>query len=370
MEDEHIPETPVAIILLAGFQGGGTERAVAALLETRPPGTRFCLVTNSGPENDRYPMEAPVERLALGVDIDEEALAGVGFFRGLPRVIRLLSRTRATIRQRDVSVVVSFLTTANLLAVIATRGLSVKVVLSERNDTSRQHHPRPTRVARWLLYRFADIVTANTQVALEDMRRYVPAHKLRLMPNAVTIPTKRADPGHSQLLLTVGRLVDHKQQSLVIEGFARSAATRPDWSLEVIGDGPELDRLKSLAAHCGVSDQVRFTGFVPDPTSSYLGAGIFVSASRYEGMPNSILEAMAAGLPCVVPDELPGALTVVEHRVSGLVFRAGDVRDLRDKLILLMDDAALRARLGAEARRRMQDYSPERMSRLWGEVLR
>ena len=84
-------------------------------------------------------------------------------------------------------------------------------------------------------------------------------------------------------------------------------------------------------------------------------------ASAYEGTPNALLEAMAHGLPCVVPDDVPGALTLVEDGVTGRTFRGNDAGHLAAVIASLMADAEARARLGAAARARVADCSITRV---------
>lgn len=359
----------VGIVLLAGFQGGGAERVAAALLEHPPAGLATHLITNTPPESDRYAYVMPeaARRTVLGADVDERRLADVGWLRSIAHLGRLVVRARGEIRRIGPSAVLSLLTTANLLTIVACAGTRVRVVISERSDTSRERHPLPIRVARRLLYRFADVVTANTQVAIDDMARYVPASRLVHVPNPVTSPAEPADPGASQRVVTVGRLVENKDHATVVDAFVRLDVD--DWHLTLVGDGPLRETLVARADRAGVSDRVTFPGYVLDPTEHYATAAIFVLSSRYEGMSNALLEAMAHGVVCVVADELPGALELVDDGVTGFAFRTGDADDLARVLGRLATDPGLRRRVGAAGRERVAELDPAVISRRWAALL-
>ncbi len=357
----------VAIILLAGFQGGGAERVVAMLATHPPAGAKIVLITNRGPDDDRYGAALDLERVVLGVDIDEQSFA-VNPIMALPRIVQLLIRTRRALRARRPDAVLAMLTTANLLAIIAARGLGIRVVVSERNDPTREQTNRLIRAARGLLYRFADVVTANTTLAVEARRPYVRDSRLAYVPNPVVVPAALHDSGCSPTIITVGRLTAHKDQATLLEAFAKLGAQANDWTLTLVGEGPMLPTLKQRAGELGIASRVVFTGYVVDPAPLLEAAGVFVLTSQHEGMPNALLEAMAYAVPCVVADCLPGALEVIGDS-SGVAFRAGDADDLAAKLAMLLADDELRAKLGSAARQRVRSLSPHDVSARWAALL-
>ncbi len=288
--------------------------------------------------------------------------------RAIPATVTLVRRMRATLRQHDVDVVVSFLTTANLLALVATRGLGIRVVVSERNDPVREATPAPIRWSRRLLYRFADVVTANSQAALDALRHSAHPDRMWYVPNPVVVPESHAQADRSKRIVTVGRLVAHKDHELLVDAFARLAGDHPGWVVDVVGDGPQREALQARVDSLGLTDRVQFHGFAPDPSPHYREAAIYVITSRHEGMPNTLLEAMAHGLPCVVADSLPGALAVCDA-TCGQAFRSGDPDDLAATLQRLMEDPALRIALGAAGRERVQFQSPRHVLEQWWPLI-
>jgi glycosyltransferase involved in cell wall biosynthesis len=168
----------------------------------------------------------------------------------------------------------------------------------------------------------------------------------------------------------MGRLSVEKGFDLLIEAFGRVAAHRPDWSLTILGDGPERARLECLAAELHLEYRVSLPGRVADPLPLLADAQAFALPSRYEGFPNALLEAMAAGLPSVAFDCPSGPSDIIADGWNGLLVPAGDVGQLSAALGWLMDNPRERARIGANARDVAVTHAPQRVLCRWSELLK
>lgn len=286
--------------------------------------------------------------------------------------LRRLREMFATERPRRV---LALLSRTNIACCYAAWYLPIHVVVSERNDPRRQQlrglWPRLRRV----YYRRADVVTANTAGVLEALQELGPWRRLELLPNPLPSGTGRpalaaAGALRRMELLTVARLVHQKGLDLLIRAFAK--LREPpfcDWRLVLVGDGPERKALIALAEHEGVGDRVAFEGYQADPSQYLARASVFVLPSRHEGMPNALLEAMAATLPVVVTDASPGPLEVVDPDQTGLVVPRENVEALATALGRLMVDPELRERLGTAAAQRLRSLSWEVVEPHWRSVL-
>jgi colanic acid/amylovoran biosynthesis glycosyltransferase len=152
-------------------------------------------------------------------------------------------------------------------------------------------------------------------------------------------------------LITVGRLHPVKRHDLIIEAARLLRARNVDFTLTIVGGG-ELDlQIRRLVAELGLDDRIRFAGVLlgEDLRDRLAAADVFVMASESEGLPVSMLEAMAAGLAVVVP-AITGIPEVIRDGKNGLLFAPVDPDDLARKLDSVISDAPLRQRLGREAR--------------------
>jgi glycosyltransferase involved in cell wall biosynthesis len=144
---------------------------------------------------------------------------------------------------------------------------------------------------------------------------------------------------------------------------------RNGWSITLVGDGPERTALENQALSLGISEVVSFAGFRTDPLTFMQQAAIFALPSRFEGMPNALLEAMAAGLPSVVSDASPGPLEMVTDGEHGFVVPRDDWRAFSKALEQLMLDLPLRERQGAASKEKLCSLDWSVVEPLWRSVL-
>jgi glycosyltransferase involved in cell wall biosynthesis len=158
-------------------------------------------------------------------------------------------------------------------------------------------------------------------------------------------------------LVFVGRLHRQKDLTTLLAAIAalnkRSVGAPPVASLDILGDGPDRDRLEHEVDDRAIRSQVRFHGAVDDVASHLAAADVLVLPSRSEGISNALLEAMSASTPAIVSD-IPGNVAVVTDGVDGFVFPAGDVVRLADLIQCLASDSESTQRAGRQARRRIE----------------
>ena len=189
----------------------------------------------------------------------------------------------------------------------------------------------------------------------------VPGRKVIVLPNGTEtdpeVSAAEVDGLRRQLGLpvgvpvigTVGRLAEVKQQDLLIRALARLRKSRGDVRLLLVGDGPERERLESLARETGLADAVVFAGqrFRPEPF--YRLMTVFARSSRAEGMPVAVLEAWASGLP-VVCTAVGGLPELVTHQQTGWLVPPGDTNAFAEAIGEVLDDRPLASRVGAAGR--------------------
>ena len=288
-------------------------------------------------------------------------------------LVRISTWLRRTIRDIEPDAVLSFLTQTNIMTVFATRGLGIHTVISERNDPRLQRHRPRVEYLRRIVYRWADVVTANSKGALATLEAFVPRDKLAFLPNpllATSVGNAVALPALT--VITVGRLVEQKGFDILLTAWSKASTTLPGWRLAIVGDGPLEAELKDLATRLGIEDSVDWLGYVNDPFPLLKGADFFVSTSRFEGTPNALLEAMACGLPAVVSNASPGPSELVgsEEGAAGLIVPVEDADSTAEAIIRLARDQTLRRRLAFAARKRVRKYDADHAVEVWLKVLR
>jgi glycosyltransferase involved in cell wall biosynthesis len=214
------------------------------------------------------------------------------------------------------------------------------------------------------LFRWADrllapattvtICVSETERAAGLAARTCRAARTVVIPNAVDVERapRAALTGDPPRIVTVGRLAAPKDPLTLVRALPALGAR--DCSLAFVGGGPEQPRVEAeLRAH-GLGDRVELLGERRDVPDLLAAADVFVLASRSEGAPLSVLEAMAAGLP-VVASAVGGVPELVAAGETGLLVPPGDPAALAAALARLLDDATLRRRMGAAGRSRARD---------------
>ena len=279
---------------------------------------------------------------------------------------------RRQFRRQQPHRVLALLTRTNITCCCAAWDLPIHLVVSERNDPSLQLLPEVWQRLRPLAYRRADVVTANTAGVLTALESMGAWERLALLPNPLpAAPAPAADSGMANAtgFISVARFVPQKGLDVLIEALPRLSAAAAAWPVTLVGDGPERETLQRQAKDLGVSNQLRWLGFRSDPERFLAEAAVFVLPSRFEGMPNALLEAMAAGLAVIVTDASPGPLEVVEPGVSGLVVPSDDPVALAAAMESLASDPDRCRRMGDAARARIAALDWPQLEPLWRSIL-
>ena len=322
---------------------GGAENALCELatrLDRKTFEPEVACLAGEGPLADRL--------RSAGVPVHLLGARGKWDVRVLWRLRRLLGRF---------DLVHSFLFHANMVARLAAIGSGVRAVLSAARVAERSR-PRRRRAECWT-HRLVD-----AEVCVSNgVRDYLgaggfPREKLAVVPNGVDVERfARRDAAFKKhlgiepdtpLVTTIGRL--HEQKG--IDYFLRAAASvrhsRPDCHFLVVGHGPLEDALKAIARQFHLDGHVTFLGLCDDVPAVLAATDVFVLASLWEGMPNAVLEAMAAGLP-VVATRVEGTVDLIDDGKTGVLVMPRDVPGLVSAVLRLLDDPRRAEQLGAAA---------------------
>jgi glycosyltransferase involved in cell wall biosynthesis len=223
--------------------------------------------------------------------------------------------------------------------------------------------------------RFALKVTAAFDLVVVRGRRAADflkgrgVERVEIIPGSVRVGTCKQDSSPGWDLVFVGRLTQIKQPHQFIEIVAEVARTRADVKALVVGGGPELESLRQLAVSLKVRENIEFSGEAQNVPELLSSSRVFVLTSRSEGLSISMLEAMAAGLPVVVPD-VGDLRDVVVNGQTGYLIEPDDVDQYVFWVSELLSDENSRARMGAAARAKVGDLaSLERVAARWGASL-
>jgi len=357
------------LVFIHSLHGGGAERvAVDLCAHWVRLGWCVTLVTQTDASGDAYALDPAVQRIVLGT-----AGQTGGGWRSLWANMRRIRRLRRVLKRVRPDMVLGMMTTSSVLAVLAAWGLPCHVIASEHTHPPVQSLSRVWRRLRRWTYPRAACVVALTRDTERWLRTHVPGVRTAIIPNPVSWPLQGTEPvvpvvqrEARRMLLAVGRLHRVKGFDLLLEAWAQQVAAHPDWDLVILGEGGQRAALQAQIRDLGLDGRVRLPGRVGNVAHWYEKAELYVLSSRAEGLSNTLLEAMACGLAVVAFDCDTGPRDIVNDGVDGLLVRpAGDVSALAQVLGRAMDDAALRARLGAAAQQVRARYAMAVIAARW-----
>jgi glycosyltransferase involved in cell wall biosynthesis len=319
------------------------------------------LTTDDGTASDNYKLKVGIRRVHLGLRCVSRKF-GEALVRNLRRAMVL----RRTLKECPPTVVISFIDVTNVLSILATRGLNIPVIVSERTDPNLRSLPAGWEVLRSICYPAADAVVCQTQRAVEYFPKVV-KRRCRIIPNPVPAPGRsfsRSPTTDEKLLISLGSLRPEKGYDLLLRAFSSILPKHPEWSVVIWGDGAGRRALESLARSLGIETKARFPGRSSDPYACLAEGDLFVLPSRVEGFPNALCEAMSMGLAVVATDV--GAVSeIIRPGVDGVIVPREDVSALAAKLSDLMGDEKERSRLGMRARGVAERFSVDNILTQW-----
>jgi glycosyltransferase involved in cell wall biosynthesis len=357
--------------VLTELIGGGAERSMLSVIDSLDR-RRFepsLILFERRIEHD------PPEGVPIHV-LPRKGLGGPG--RMLSRVFELAALAAG----EELDLLVSFLTGPNLVTTLAARRAGIRSVISERSAPSMvlSRANRQLRAPQlWSLlvraiYPRASRVLANTEGARQELiaRFHVPPDRVSVVPNPVDLERIRtlagAAPGdlgpHGlPLIVHVARFTYAKDHETLLRAFALVREARPS-ALVLVGSGEDEARVRELCACLGLDRDVIFTGFTKNPYQYLARATLSVLSSRFEGLPNALIEAMALGIPIVSTDCPYGPRELLgDGHGGGMLVPVGDPPALAAAIVALLDDEPKRRALGAAGLARAETFDLPRVAR-------
>lgn len=350
------------LFYINAINGGGAERVILQLAKHfADAGYRSVLVTSFVDAGNEYPVPENVTRLS----IEQEQIKQSRLMRNLSRIRAL----RKICKREKPAAVISFMREPNFRAILATLGLPVKTIVSVRNDPSREYAGKLGRFVGKLLLPMADGCVFQT----EDAKVWFPERlqkKSAVIMNDVKEEFFHVVRNSTGDVISVGRLNRQKNHALLIRAFAKIAHKYPGRKLLLYGKGDLHAELSQLIEQLGMAGRICLQGATSDVAGALSKAGVFVLSSDYEGMPNALMEALAAGVPSISTDcPCGGPKMLIEHEENGLLIPVGDEDALAEAMDRLLSDPAYAEKLGAAAREDAKRYAPEVIFQQWQEYV-
>lgn len=342
--------------IAASLGDGGAERVVSELASEMARQGHTVSIIVVGSNNRSYTV---ADSIAVIDCAKKYPVPGLGFLKRVADIKR-------AVKSLGCDVCISFNTTVNIYAALACGGLNCRLVLSERNDPRYYPAGKVQRALRKLLYGRADRYVFQT----EEAKSWFPEN----IRSRGTIFFNPIHPGlpevfsgvRTKRVVTAVRLEPQKNLKMAVDAFERLHREYLDYTFEIYGKGSLQGELTDYIAGKGLQDCVILKGNSTTLYTDILDAGMFILSSDFEGMSNSMLEAMALGIPTISTDyPSGGARAVIADGVNGLLVPVGDTERMYEAMKRVIEEPGLARTLSENGAKLRQRLGVERITGQW-----
>lgn len=331
------------VFVIPDMPGGGTERVISLLAnEYVSRGIEVDILLFAG------------QQTAYKLDERVQVVSVAGASGGSVKVrLKRLKNMRTYFKRNPGCRIFSFSTIGTGFVVLSTIGLKRRMLVSERIDPESCDH----KAYRNFFYRFSDVLVCQTKEAASCFPKGI-ADKAVVIPNPLDSNLRPPYTGErKKWIVTVGRLEKQKNQKLLIEAFADFHNQFPDYSLHIYGKGELEEELKDYSRSFHMEQHVVFHGFCSNVHEEIVDSAMFVLSSDYEGISNSMAEAVALGIPVIATDCPPGGCSAyIENEKNGLLVPVGDRAALCGAMKRIASDECLARKLSENGVKLREKY--------------
>ncbi len=346
--------------VIRSLSGGGAERVVSILASRMAErGHDVHLILYGRTETD-YPLSENVQ-----IHLMPERKEG-----RISKLLRIFDM-RKILKSIRPDVIVPFVGTIPYVAAVASIGLKASLIHTIRIHPGRIETGH-TEWADRMLYKYADAIMLQNNEQRVYFSKSI-REKCIVVPNPVSdvfFENTKESYGPIRTIVAAGRLVEMKNYPLMIRTFVSLVQEFPDASLHIYGEGKERGALKRMIEGNALEDKVILHGRTENMPSVLKDADLFLMTSRYEGMPNALMEAMAVGVPCISSACPTGPKTLIRHMDTGILFENKNTKDCLNAMQFACGHPAIMeqiGRAGAEAMRKT--YQPDQICERFEKML-
>lgn len=355
MEKKHIA------MLINSLNKGGSERVLVNLAEYfYSRGYRVTLVTQYQAENE-YLVSEGIERVYSDITEEETGRGRAGNF------IRRFEKLRGIWKTLSPDLILSFIGKNNMMAILTSRFLHIPTVISVRGEPKEEYYSHMLRAAAQILFPLADGIVLQTAASKDFFNRAV-KRKAVILPNSLNPAFIREvySGEREKKIVAVGRVDENKNHRMLIRAFAGLAERYPEYELVIYGEGELRPTLIREVEELGLQERIHLPGSTADVAAAIYRASVFVLSSNSEGMPNTLIEAMALGIPSISTDcPCGGPGELIEDGENGILTELDNSTMLMENLQKIISDKEFANKLSKNASKIQEKLNPDLINQKW-----
>ena len=274
---------------------------------------------------------------------------------------------RSLIKNHQPNVVFSFITETNVLTIISCIFLQCKIITSERNDIEKQQKSKAWVLLAYIFYRYSDIITANSHKSVIFLKKKFTNKNIKFLPNPVK-EIKRLKIKKKKVILCIAKFENQKAHEVLIKAFAKGKFYTNGWKLKLIGEGSLKEKLKNEVEKLSISNFVVFKPYCEDLSKEMSQAFMIVLPSKYEGMPNIILESALLKIPFIISDSCDEVIRIFGKK-NIVTFANNNLDSLKNALSELIKSKKTRTQINNNYDTMIRDFNNTKISRYWERII-
>lgn len=351
------------VISLGSLQCGGTARVVSALGNYLIREHQIFIITTYQ-DKPAFRLDERISVLFLKNRCAERQ-------RKLESAIKELRNILQTIDQIQPDIILAMGPEMSFRMLAVKYFRKIPTIISARANPERELSSHLYKCLASILYKKADGMVCQTAATQEYYSSKL-SKKVVIIPNPIeeeflTYPIEKEK---EKVIVAVGRLVQDKNYPLLLNVFSKISKNYPEYHLLIAGEGEERENLKQISKNLRIQNKVSFLGNVSDIKPLYAKCSVYVLCSNNEGMPNSLMEAMALGAPTIATDcPVGGPRYLIENKKNGLLIQMSNEKELGEAIQRILNDPGLAFCMGKQAKEDSQKFSVKRTGKQWEQYL-
>lgn len=340
------------------MDSGGAERVVSILANSFAEKEIDTTILVSENKESFYPLVESIKYRTLNLKYEN-----LNFKKRITVNFNEIRGLYKYFKDENPDLVISFI--RNIPTIIAARLANVKVIISERNNPIIDPPNRLWRTMRPIVYPFANGIVFQSKGARNYFSQNI-IKKSVIIPNPLDKKINEVKiPQKKNQIITVGRLAPQKDHKTLLKACQYVFEKFPNYSLVIYGSGVLEEELREYAENLNISKNVKFAGNTKHVFDKVAESKIFAFSSKYEGYPNSLIEAMAVGTAVVSTNCNFGPSEVIDDGMNGFLVEVGDNKKLADRIIRLIQDDDLNKFFGSQGLKLKQELTVDKISDMW-----
>lgn len=352
--------------VIGGLTPGGAERVITNLSNSLSEDFDIIIITfvHSDPF---YTLNESVKVVSCFNELPKPN----SFIGSLKLNYSILKRVSEITKQEGINLLIGFITQANIKAVLAAKFNKIPCLISERNDPLKNDIPKFWVLLRKFIYPKANCLVVQTEKVKKVYEDMIKTREMAVLPNPISTELSKLRAPYStnreKIILSVGTFNNDKRQERIIHAFNELQLN--DWKLVLLGDGPNESKLRDLIKELNLSHKVQLISKVRNVHDYYNNSSIFAFASKAEGFPNVLLEAMHFGLPSISTDCNYGPSELIIDGVNGFLVPVDNQDMFVEKLRELVNNDNIKKSFSVKSKESTVNYLDTYVTTSWKTLI-